>query len=111
MPRRAAEIPPPRDLVGVRVAVVAPVPPVIVVPRDVEDRRAGEAVAQPVDRLGQRRVDVARDDRDVERRRARDRVPGVVGPVLVQVGKYPEPRHGGLLEMTAPAATSRSRRR
>ena len=83
------------------VAVVAAIPPEVVISGDVDRRRAGEAVAQPVDRLGQRRVDVAGDDRDIEFWSMGRRVPGVVRPVPVQIGRDPEPRHGGLLTLAS----------
>ena len=102
-----------RDQVVVRVAIIAAIPPEIVVSRDVDRRDARQPVADPVERLRQRRMDVAGDDGDIEPAgwRVRRRVPGVIRPVLVQIGKDPEPRHGGLLEtvQTAVEADAKDR--
>ena len=96
-------VPTTSHLVVESVAIVAAVPPEVVVPGHVDRRDAGQPVREPVEGARQRRMDVAGDDRDIEAagRRTRRRVPGVVRPVLVQIGKDPEPRHGGLLEMDA----------
>jgi hypothetical protein len=46
------QVRPVRDLIAARVAVVAPIPPEIVVAGNVDDRRAGKAVAPLFDGFG-----------------------------------------------------------